>query len=593
MSNISALLKEAAHEVAHEEKQETEENFKIAAEQINEERISAKEGKSPKSNGASTPVPIHMQNINVSEDVHALLEDMSLKPKYGGNTMDDVDALLNMHKKEIKIESSPEKSPRKNISMDNYRKRKTARSAKSTTSSRANQTWTGFNAEQSRLSVLLSRADASIDENQARRYSFKSPHHELLCRSMKVVRPSTAGTRRSSSGGGDAKGGDTRSVASGLTYGRSSNYNMTGSSTLLRKSIAGGVSTGTLRMSQADAYMLTADDKYRTSDLGIHACRSQHEVAEEKASFRSTIRASADRLSFASVRQPSAGDLKVDPTLAYSTYDEAKNCTFRPNIHGKDKKSKKKGHHDDDDDANDANNKFAFVNRQAAIERGRMDDLKFATGKAEYDALVDKKACPQCGSKQSYDEFKEKRKKCAICGVEFCAKVSWAKVSRHFFQSSQEFSQRVAEKKNLLREEIDNEFKCQQRTAIDPQTGKTVTLKIQPKQKLTPQEEMEFFDRIEAMLVKRQDNIQELEAEVYSKDKFSFKPNIAAAKLKAKNDDDDRDDDDENSDTDPVQAFLRRYHADLELRRDKNPSKYLQSKITADEENAPFRTGKF
>ena len=38
-------------------------------------------------------------------------------------------------------------------------------------------------------------------------------------------------------------------------------------------------------------------------------------------------------------------------------------------------------------------------------------------GKAGYDALVDKKQCPNCGAKQSYDEVKEKRKECPNCKV--------------------------------------------------------------------------------------------------------------------------------------------------------------------------------
>ena len=43
-------------------------------------------------------------------------------------------------------------------------------------------------------------------------------------------------------------------------------------------------------------------------------------------------------------------------------------------------------------------------------------------------------ACPECGAKQSYDEVKEKRKFCPNCRVEYCAQLSWAKVSNKFFK---------------------------------------------------------------------------------------------------------------------------------------------------------------
>lgn len=51
-------------------------------------------------------------------------------------------------------------------------------------------------------------------------------------------------------------------------------------------------------------------------------------------------------------------------------------------------------------------------------------------------------------------------------------------MGRRFFRSNLEFSQRVAEKKARLREELDAECKSVQRTEIDPATGKSVTIKV-------------------------------------------------------------------------------------------------------------------
>ena len=51
-----------------------------------------------------------------------------------------------------------------------------------------------------------------------------------------------------------------------------------------------------------------------------------------------------------------------------------------------------------------------FYYRQEAQERTRRTELDLAIGKAAYDKIIDKKQCPVCTAKQSYDEVKEKRK---------------------------------------------------------------------------------------------------------------------------------------------------------------------------------------
>ena len=80
-------------------------------------------------------------------------------------------------------------------------------------------------------------------------------------------------------------------------------------------------------------------------------------------------------------------------------------------------------------------------------------------------------------------------------------------MGRRFFQSNLEYSQRVAEKKQQLRRQADDEFKRVQRTEVDPATGKTITYLTERKKVLTPEEELEFFDRIEFMLQKREENV--------------------------------------------------------------------------------------
>ena len=419
MSNITALLREAASEIANEEKEAAEENIKIAAEQI-EADLSAKSHK-----GSLSPRSISSAkhaDINVNEDVHALLEQMSIKPKYSGNAIDDVDALLNLHQKKTG------KSARTNASMDDYRRRKSAHSIamssnKSLASSRTSGAVVNYASEMSKVAALLSVSDERPWGKDIKS-AFANPQQERLFRSMKVVRPATAATtsanRRSSTGGGALSGGN--STYSG--YGGSgSRHSLSASSSNLRPSSSSSA-TGIAAYNNSNI-----DPRHMTSDLSKHSLRRRGDPsdAECKAQQRQEMRTSAERLSSCTVRQPSKSDLKVDPTLGYSTLADAKECYFHPRINGKEKKKSRgnrRGRNDDDDEENRPEDKFAFINRQEAEERNRRDELEFQIGKAKYDALVDKKACPQCGSKQSYDEFKEKRKSCSVCNVEYCAQVS-------------------------------------------------------------------------------------------------------------------------------------------------------------------------
>lgn len=376
MSNISALLREAANEVANEEKEAAAEMFQVAAAEANQEILG---GESSAKNGQSISERSKtIDKVDVNEDVHALLEQMSIKPKYSGNTIDDVDALLGMQKKKSKGDSR--------ASMDQYRRRKSMRDAALASKSvMSTRTWgersAGF-AEQSRVSLLLSIADEK-PWGQEIRYSFASPQQELLFRSMKVVRPSSGSSKK--------------------------------------KGTAATVSDLPPRIQQ----------KFRTSDLTLHAPKPAGEQVQQRNKQHEHMRQSADRLCVSYERhrqhQQQQGS-RADPTLTFSRYDDAKECTFQPRITGG-KQAKGRGSkrgNDDDDDNGAKEDKFAFLNRQEAEERNRRDEIEFQIGKANYDARVDKKACPQCGAKQSYDEFKEKRKSCVICNVEYCSKVRYS-----------------------------------------------------------------------------------------------------------------------------------------------------------------------
>ena len=103
----------------------------------------------------------------------------------------------------------------------------------------------------------------------------------------------------------------------------------------------------------------------------------------------------------------------ADPKMRYTLLDEAENCTFKPKLTSATGESGSRKRSDDDDE------KSSFIIRQDATERGRREELEFNMGKAAYDTIVDKKQCPKCTAKQSYDEVKEKRKQCPNCRVQY------------------------------------------------------------------------------------------------------------------------------------------------------------------------------
>ena len=76
-----------------------------------------------------------------------------------------------------------------------------------------------------------------------------------------------------------------------------------------------------------------------------------------------------------------------------------------------------------------AEEKDNFIDRQEAKYRQKTEKLSFNIGKANYDAILDKKSCSSCGAKQSYDEYKKKQKKCQNCNVEYKSQLTWGKVA--------------------------------------------------------------------------------------------------------------------------------------------------------------------
>ncbi|KAG6966534.1 hypothetical protein JG688_00006730 [Phytophthora aleatoria] len=85
-----------------------------------------------------------------------------------------------------------------------------------------------------------------------------------------------------------------------------------------------------------------------------------------------------------------------------------------------------------------------------AAERNRQKKLALSRGENDYDARLDKKACPKCGLPQSYSEFKDKKKKCQMCGVEFRFLNAWGDIEHSFTFRMAETSRAQAERKEQI-----------------------------------------------------------------------------------------------------------------------------------------------
>lgn len=293
-----------------------------------------------------------------------------------------------------------------------------------------------------------------------------------------------------------------------------------------------------------------------------------------------------DRLSVPASKTPSKLDIKLDPTLRYGTLSDAKNCRFRPiTVAGvrRKKLAAQQAQNGSSTGASDDNNrkedpKFNFINRQEAEERARREDLLFEMGKRDYDALVDKKRCPKCGAKKSYDEVREKKKICPNCKVEYCYAVDWAKISRQFFKKEYSYQRRSQEVRQTLERDLE-----QERTGgRSMEGGKT----------LTPEEEQDFFDRMAERLQRRKEKMDKLASEMYEQP-CTFQPSTNSGTLSSRSgsrirsgrdnsvyeeeDDWEYDEDGRLKRFDPVQDFNNRFEQDLQYRKEKFPEKFVRS----------------
>ncbi|KAE9003559.1 hypothetical protein PF005_g14853 [Phytophthora fragariae] len=126
----------------------------------------------------------------------------------------------------------------------------------------------------------------------------------------------------------------------------------------------------------------------------------------------------------------------------FATDDEEQHCRFQL------RKTAKSSSRDDFDSAGESGQNF--ISRMEAAERNRQKKLDLSRGENDYNARLDKKSCPKCGVPQSYSEFRDKKKKCQMCGVEFRFVNAWGDIEHGFNSRMTEAARAQAERKEQI-----------------------------------------------------------------------------------------------------------------------------------------------
>ena len=284
---------------------------------------------------------------------------------------------------------------------------------------------------------------------------------------------------------------------------------------------------------------------------------SSASVSSKASSKKNTLRLSTadihkinDRLSQPVHIEPSAEAKKADPTLRYLLIDEAKNCGRKP---FKAKKWAGSNRADDDPDA-----KSNFVERMATQEYHRIEDMQHKRAAADYDALLTRKQCPNCGLKQKYDEVKDKKNMCPNCDIEYRPKLTWGQVGKKFTTRTANNAKKSAQKQEELIKQIEDS-RLPVKEQFDPKTGKVVTIAA-PKnpKRWTDNTKEQFFERMSEHEEKARTNLQKIEDESFGV-QCTFMPKTGSKR------------NEEDEEDKGMVAFLRRLDEEGEERKERNP----------------------
>ena len=180
-------------------------------------------------------------------------------------------------------------------------------------------------------------------------------------------------------------------------------------------------------------------------------------------------------------------------------------------------------------------------------------------GRAAYDAILDKKMCPECKTKMAFNEWKEKRKLCQNCNVEFTSILAWGDVEKRFFSNQRNNLSKSYEKKASIERRVEEEALILRHSRLDMSTGKMVldrpSLDAEAKPLLwTPEMEEAFFERMEEQAAIRRRRLQSKTNEIHSA-QCTFQPTIRESA--------------QDPSYDPVEEFMLRYEEDWGRRKER------------------------
>lgn len=319
--------------------------------------------------------------------------------------------------------------------------------------------------------------------------------------------------------------------------------------------------------------------------------KSASNIIDAKIQQQKRATKKIDMLTKPVYNEPTIAEKKVDRTLVYALYDDAKECTFKPQV----KSNTNLQNNDSNNDAkSDGKDSIAvFLERQAVKEIDRWSKIDHKKGMSDYDAILDKKYCPLCGVVQTYDQVINKEKKCINCRVEYQPKLTWQTAIKQNREGKIKLQQRaIHNEEQQKKREQEDYVKSTERQVYDRDTGKIVTVSSINTTKWTKHVEQKFFDKLHNDFLRSEEKKKVVEKiqqvphcdihNYYNKDNnlsnsCPFKPLIKKKKNYDGNDNED-DNYEELEAAAQIEAFLKRYEEDLDARMEKHPEKFSKKK---------------
>lgn len=168
-----------------------------------------------------------------------------------------------------------------------------------------------------------------------------------------------------------------------------------------------------------------------------------------------------------------------------------------------------------------------FFERMQAKEAERKEKLQLAAAKAQYDAKVDKKICPSCGTVQSFDDMTKGRMECRN---ERC------KASKHLYLPPRQFKlgsfeermKRSAQRRKLILDRIEDEQRSIVRRAASQKTSRI-------QQELKSKIKDDFESRMVSDIREREEKLASKTVRAALENQYPYKPNLNVPEQMIKN----------------------------------------------------------